>query len=118
MEKETFDEAIEKTFTSINEYKELKLHLYNLYHNLNRIFPMDTSILILNKILNFDLSFLNRILVPVESNRIFRPFITQNGGKNYNYIIHPRNYNKIPVYSKRGKKIIIKYIENLLYHLN
>ena len=43
MEKETFDEAIEKTFTSIKEYRELRVHLYNLYHNLNRIFPMDTS---------------------------------------------------------------------------
>lgn len=116
MEKETLNEALEKTFTSIKEYKEFKNHLNKLFYNLNRIFPLDTAVIILNKILNFDLSFLKKNLENIESDKIFNPFITQRGGNKYNYIIDPKNYEKIPISSKKAKYIIIKYISNLLNH--
>ena len=118
MEKETLNEALEKTFSSIREFKDFKNNLRSLYFNLNRIFPIDISLIILTKILNFDLSFLNKILLPLENKNFLQPFITQKGGCTYSYIIHPKTKKKISIQSKTARKIIIKYITNLLYHLD
>ena len=119
MEKETFYEALNNNISSIKHFKEFKESLKLFIEHINRIFPIETTYILLNKVFNIDINILKGLNKDIdkyiEKSEIIKPFTYHTGGiYKFTNIINPLTKKEIPINSREGKYIILNYIKCII----